>query len=511
MKLNRIYRNLISNFIVQIIVTLVGIIIPKFIILTYGSTLNGMVGSISQFLMYAGLVEAGIGNAAVIALYEPLSKNSKEDISAVLSEAARRYKKSGIIYIVITFVIACIYPLMVKTQVNYSFAFSMTLILALTGVIDYLLIGKYKVLLTADNRYYIINFSKAIASCVMACGSIFLLQNGASLLSVKGLAVLAHLGEALFIRGYVKRKYFQYSFQSNRKIELEQQRSALLHQICMVITYNTDLIVLTLLLKENSLQEVSVYSVYALIVSFVRNMMSALCTGINATFGELYVKKEMEKLQRRFSHYELIYYVCLFALYLCFMVLILPFVRCYIGKLTDINYVRKEVAIMFGIVGLLAQLKDAYGTLVTGACGCYKETGKYAIYEAIVNLSLSLIFVQKLGIVGVLIGTAISHLFMDFGIMRYGCCVILPKMKHLTIARVIRNTMLFVGLGTIEMKITMNIGDWRAWLYSACGFTIVNIILFIVWNCLFEKNNMIEALPEKMQQIIFRYIKQKGE
>ncbi len=60
MKLNRMYRNLISNLIVQIIATLSGFIIPKLIINVYGSALNGMVSSIGQFLTYAGLVEAGI-------------------------------------------------------------------------------------------------------------------------------------------------------------------------------------------------------------------------------------------------------------------------------------------------------------------------------------------------------------------------------------------------------------------------------------------------------------------
>ncbi len=55
MKASRAYRNIISNFAVQIISAIAGIIIPKLIIIQYGSTINGMVGSVGQFLMYAGL------------------------------------------------------------------------------------------------------------------------------------------------------------------------------------------------------------------------------------------------------------------------------------------------------------------------------------------------------------------------------------------------------------------------------------------------------------------------
>ncbi len=109
----------------------------------------------------------------------------------------------------------------------------MTLILACVGVIDYLVIGKYKVLLIADNRYYIINFAKVIASCVLVCGSIWLLLNHKSLIIVKGLAIMTHIGEALFIKGYVKVRYPKYSFKEEEGIKLEQQSSVLLVQICM--------------------------------------------------------------------------------------------------------------------------------------------------------------------------------------------------------------------------------------------------------------------------------------
>lgn len=506
-KLSRTYRNLISNVITQIIATLVGIIIPKLVILKYGSAVNGMVSSIGQFLMYAGLVEAGCGNAAVIALYKPLAEKSKEDISAFLSEASRKYTKSGIVYTLITFGIACVYPLAVKTQIEYSFAFSMTMILSMSGIIDYFVIGKYKVLLTADNKYYVINFSKGIASCILACGSIVLMLNGFSLLMVKALAVLTHLGEALFIKQYVKRKYPEYSFQSKRKVVLEQQGSALLHQVCMVITYNTDLIVLTLFLKGDSLLEISVYSVYALALSFAKNMMSVLYTGMSASFGELYAKNEIANLERRFNHYEILYYICLFTIYSCFVALILPFVRCYVGNVTDVNYVRIDVAVLFSIVGILSQLKDAYGTLVNGGCGAYKETRKYAVYEASINLFLSLILVKRLGIVGVLIGTAVSHLFMDFGVMRYGYKVILPQMKQKTISRLVRNFILFILLCVIEINCFMDINKWIDWIITAVIAMMINFSSVFLLNYLFEKNSLLEALPQGIQHIFRKIIR----
>ena len=491
------YKNVMTNFGVQIISTIVGIIIPKLIIIQYGSTINGMVSSVSQFLMYAGLVEAGIGNAAIVALYRPLIDNSWNDINLILAEASRRYKKSGIIYIVISFIIAFIYPFFVKEQVEYSFAFEMTIILSLVGVIDYMFIGKYKVLLTADNKYYIINLSKMIENCILACGSIFLLTNGYSLLVVKGFAVVMHIGEAMFLKVYVYIHYQKALFMSTQHTELVQQKNALLHQICMVITYNTDLITLTLLLKGNSLSEISVYTVYSMVLSFAKNMMKSLCIGVDASFGQLYAKKEMKELQSVFSRYELIYDICLFTFYTCVMALILPFVRCYVGEVTDTNYVRVNVAILFTLTGLFSQLKDAHGTLVNGGCGAYKETQKYAVYEALVNLGVSILLVRKMGIEGVLIGTVISHLFMDYGIITYSYNVILPRIKKISIERIVRNSIAFILLSFIQMKICINIESWVEWLTIGIIITVTNIMIFFLLNFIFEKKEILMLLKNR--------------
>lgn len=495
MKINRTYKNLISNLIVQIISAISGIIIPRFIISVYGSALNGMVSSVGQFLMYAGLVEAGVGNATVVALYKPLVRNSKEEVDIVLAEATRRYTKSGIIYILISFAIACVYPFTVNEQIDYSFAFQMTIILSMIGIIDYLFIGKYKVLLTADNKYYIINFNKAIATCMLSVGSILMLLNGMSLLTVKGFAVITHFAEAVFIKWYIKYHYPELTFKSDKHIKLEQQGSALVHQICMVITYNTDLIVLTLMLPGASLLEISVYSVYSLVLSFAQNMMSVLYVGISATFGELYAKGDMETLKHRFGHYELLYLVLLHTVYTCYIVLVLPFLRCYVGDVKDVNYIRPEFAVLFGLIGFFAQVKDAYGTLVHGGCGAYKATKKYALMEAIINISLSLILIQKMGVAGVLVGTIVSHLFMDYGVIKYACRNILCGTLKQTSIRILRNTVILVTLCMIEMPFLADVNLWYIWVIAAISVSFINFSIFFALNYFFDPDDMNAVLP----------------
>lgn len=81
--------NIVSNIIVQILVAVSGFIIPKFVLSAVGSATNGMVNSIGQFLAYAGLIEMGIGNAAIAALYKPIAQKDVNGISIILSSAGK--------------------------------------------------------------------------------------------------------------------------------------------------------------------------------------------------------------------------------------------------------------------------------------------------------------------------------------------------------------------------------------------------------------------------------------
>jgi hypothetical protein len=493
MKINRVQRNIIVNFFLQIVGMISGIVLPHFIISIYGSTLNGLIGSIGQFLFYAGLVEAGVGSAAMIALYTPLLNHDYKSMSGILSAVSNKYRISGIVYTIIIIGIALIYPLMIRGQVNYIFTFFMTVILAANGMIDYFLIGRYKVLLMADQKYYIINFVKIFATCALTIGSVFLLKCRVSLLIVKGIGSFLHLIEALVIKKYVHVKYPNIIFNEKSELKFKQQKSVMVQQICMVITYNTDLIVLTIMLPANSLQEISVYSVYAMILSFAKNFMSVLYVGISAAFGNIYAHKDLQKLNRKFRQYELIFDIFLFLMYSCVVALILPFVKCYTGNITDVNYVRMDLAILFSLNGIVAQIKDSHSTLIHEGCGKYKETEKYAVYEAVSNITISVILAAKSGVAGVLTGTLISHLFMDYGVIKCTCREILPEMGKITKKRIIRNGTLFVILSLFEIRRTGEICTWAGWITSAIGITVFNGAIILCINYLFEKEEIREV------------------
>lgn len=501
----KVVNNIISNIAVQIVVAMSGLIIPRFILSAFGSTTNGMVNSISQFLTYAGLVEMGIGNASIVVLYEPIAQKDNSKINRIMSSVRKKYLISGCLYTILVTGLAFIYPLCISGQMDYWFVFSMVEIIACTSIIDFFIIGKYKVWLMANQQNYIINFTKALATIVLTVASCIILVSGGSVILVKIITALIHLCEALFIKEYVRYQYSDINYHVSDYIKLEQQKNTLIHQLCSVITYNTDLVILTLFVSDESLKEVSVYSVYALAFSLLNNGMSCFTTGIESTFGDMVAKKEIVKLRKCFEVYKLGYMYITCLLYSCFFALILPFVRCYTQGVTDIDYIRMGVGILFGINGLLANLKDSHGIIIR-AYGHYRQTQALVVSEAVVNIMISMMLVHSFGIIGVLTGTVFAHLITGIGLPWYTDRYLLGKKYNKTFRDNLINIIFILILALIEINWVYDVSDWKSWLLSAIGILVVNTVILGIINAVIDPENFKLGI-----EYINRRIKRKDE
>lgn len=205
MRTRKILLNLFSNVMLQVVTAVINFILPRLFMTTYGSATNGLVTSIKQFLGYLKIVEAGIGSASVAALYKPLAMNDKEQINGILSATHYFYRRSGMVFVVLVALLAMLYPLLVKEDVSPLTAFYMVLILGISGVWEYFLIGKYYVLLTADQKSYIVFRIQTCLLVVSTMLSLTLLTLGFSIIIVVGSSSILLLLDILFLKVYVQK------------------------------------------------------------------------------------------------------------------------------------------------------------------------------------------------------------------------------------------------------------------------------------------------------------------
>lgn len=85
--------NIISMFIYQGVGILSGFIMPRLILATFGSEVNGLTSSLSQFLSYITLFEGGVSTVFTSCLYAPLQADDKQKISAIIRSSNLFFNK----------------------------------------------------------------------------------------------------------------------------------------------------------------------------------------------------------------------------------------------------------------------------------------------------------------------------------------------------------------------------------------------------------------------------------
>lgn len=449
MRSKKAARNTIANIILQGIIFLSGIVLPRFFLMEYGSSINGMVTSVNQFLVYLGLAEAGVGTASMVALYGPLATENQEATNAILSATRRFYNRSGLLFGMLVAGFTFIYPYLITRQLSAELVRMMILILASSTLVDYLFLGKYKVLLVADQKGYVIAYIQAAGTALNMSISILLILQHADVLLVKAVATFVYILRFFVVRLYVKREYPNTDFFGKAKMEgLGQRGAALLHQIVGAVVNNTDVVLLTICLGANSLVEVSVYGIYNMVSYAVNTMLISFSDGLTAGFGEVISKKEESVLKRSFSNYEYIYMLILFSVFVCVGVLLIPFVMVYTLHVSDADYIRPVSAALFTVIVLLQNIRMP-GLTIICAAGHFRETRYQAALEAVINIVVSLLLVWKWGINGVLFGTVCSYGYRSIEIILYNRKFLVKDSGICTFKRIARN--LIVSLAVIVL------------------------------------------------------------
>ena len=396
--------NIITNLVLQLIVIIYGFIVPKIIIQFFGSNVNGLISSITQFLAYITLLESGVGPVVKAALYKPLSKKDNKSISNILYSSEKFFKKIAYIFIVYLIVLAFIYPLLVEKEFEYLFTFFLVIIISISTFAEYYFGMTYKLYLQAEQKTYIISIIQMITYILSIISIIVLTKLNSSIHIIKLISGLIFVTRPIIQNIYVKRKYNINYENVDRNYKLEQKWDGLAQHIASVVHGNTDVTILTIF---STLSEVSVYIVYLLVLKGINSLIQSFSNGVDASFGDMIAKNETDILNKKFGMYESIYLTVSSILYICTLVLIVPFIRVYTKDIIDANYIRPLFAFFIVISEFAWAIRLPYSSIVLAA-GHFKETRKGAWLEAIINITISIILIKKFGITGVAIGTLIA-------------------------------------------------------------------------------------------------------
>ena len=404
MRKKKAIYNIITNLILQIVTIIYGFIVPKIIISNFGSSVNGLIASITQFLTYIALLESGFGPVVKSLLYKPIADKDNNTISKILKSSEKFFRTIAYIFIIYIVVLCIIYPILTSNDFGWLYTISLIVIIAISTFAEYFFGMTYRLFLQADQKTYIISIIQIITYILSVISIVILVRMNASIQIIKLVGGIIFILRPLIQNYYVKRKYKINFKKTNENYVMKQKWDGLAQHIAYVIHENTDI---TLLTVFSTLLEVSVYSVYYLVVKGIKSIIQAFSNGIDASFGDMIARGEHENLNRKFNIYEVLYFTITTIVFTCAIILITPFIRVYTKGVTDANYVRYVFGYLIVISEYIWAVRLPYSS-ITLAAGHFKETRKGAWIECISNIVISVILVWKFGLIGVTIGTIIA-------------------------------------------------------------------------------------------------------
>ena len=259
--------NILTSVLGQAITIILGVVIPRLVLVNLGSENNGLLSSITQVLGYASLLEAGVGLASLQALYKPVAEHDEASVNAIMSATNLYYRRTGIAYLLTVIILSAIYPVIIKSSLPYGTITIVVLISGLPGVVNYYFQGKYKILLQAEGRTYIITNLATVIGILTSIGKILLLLLGFGVIAVQSLYLALSLVQMIYIDYYIRKNYAWIDLTAAPAYDkLSQRNSVLAHQLSGTIFSSTDAVTLSIFC---GLSVVSVYSMYALLFGIV--------------------------------------------------------------------------------------------------------------------------------------------------------------------------------------------------------------------------------------------------
>lgn len=487
MKKNLTLINTISSLFFQVITIINGFIIPKIILNYFGSEVNGLVSSLGQFLNYISLIEGGVTGVVMASLYKPLYEKNQKKINSIVNTARQFFKKISFVFVIYSLILAFVYPFIVKTSFSFEFIFSLTMIMFVNLFVQYNFSLTYKTLLNADRKVYIVSLTQSFILILNIILSIISVKIYPSIHILKIISAILYISQPIIYSFFVN-KYFNIdkNVETNKEL-LKSRWDGFSINIAAFIHMNTDIAILSLFANVST---VSIYSVYKLITNGLNQIINSISSALSPTIGHLYAKGNAEELEDKFETFEFIILFIVFLIFTIAGLLITPFVMIYTKNITDANYYQPTFGIFLIISEAIYLLKSPHVNLAYSA-GKFKDMKIPAYIEAGLNIVISVLLVNKLGLIGIAIGTLVAMTFRTIFQVIFTKKII-PKRKSNSFFSKLLIFSFALLISIFICKFIIPTFDFTivCWLETACVYSIICFIIYLLVSIIFYRKQV---------------------
>lgn len=478
--------NTITSLVLQATTLICGFILPRLILESFGSEVNGLVNSITQFLSVITLLDLGVGAVVQSSLYQPIADKDEMQISQIFVSAQKFFKRLAAILLIYVAVLIIVYPLFINKSFGFGYTAFLIAAISISSFAQYYFGIVNSLLLNADQKGYIQYIGQIIVLILNTVACYILIRSGSSIQIVKLTTSLIFLLRPAFLVWYVNKNYH-----INKKITyseepIKQKWNGMAQHFASFVLSGTDNIVLTIFA---TLSDVSIYTVYNLVIIGVKNALFSMTNGFQALMGNMLAKNENDKLNHFFGYVEWLIHTGVTLIFGCTGILIVDFIRVYTNGITDADYIQPLFAVLITLANAGHCLRLPYNLIILAA-GHYKQTQKNYIVAMVMNIVISITTVKIWGLVGVAVGTLAAMIYQTVWMAWYVSKNIIFWDFKFFGKQCAVDVITVIIASAATFKIPLLSVTYSAWVVQAIEVFLIWFFIMVVINTIFYKEKL---------------------
>ena len=405
-------KNIFFGYISNFIILAMGLLQRDVFIRTLGRTLLGVNSLYTDILSMLSLAELGIGSALNYSLYKPVASGDLEKIKSYMQLYRKAYLAIAGVIGGIGLALAPFLPYLIKEsergEISVRELTVYYLIFLFNTVSTYFVAYKYS-LANAQQCNYIQTNIATITKIVTVLAQIIVLYLTGNFLLYLLIQAAVELIQKIFVSFYFNRLYPYLRDKKVRKLERQETdivvtktKALMFHKIGDVARLSTDNVIITYFMNVDW---VGIVGNYTMVITYAANFISIIFNSVISGFGNLVATESREKQYAMFKVYR--FFACWLYGFAAvgFWLLLTPLVT----KIwLDESWGLGQTVLTLILIDLY--FKGGRVVLVNFkiAAGVFEKDKYLSFVQGLVNLVLSIIGIQYIGLAGVYVGTVVS-------------------------------------------------------------------------------------------------------
>lgn len=423
-------RNIVFGVILKAYQILVPFLMRTAMIYLMGVQYLGLNSLFTSILQVLNLAELGVGSAMVYSMYKPIAEDDNTTICALMKLYRTYYRVIGLVIAVVGCALTPFIPHLIKSDVPAGINIYILYLLNLGAtVLSYWLFAYKNSILQAHQRVDVVSKVTLATSTIQYALQLFVLWAFHNyylyvivMLATQALTniVTAVCADRLYPHFKPKGSVDKIRVQRiNQRI-----RDLFTSKIGGIIYDSADTIVISAFL---GLTVLAVYQNYFYILNAITGLIAVVFQACMAGIGNSIVMESKEKNYQDLNKFTFIITWIAGFCSVCLLCIYQPFMELWVGK--DLMFSLSAV-VCFVIYFFVRQF-NALFNLYKDASGMWHEDRLRPLAAALTNLVLNLVFVQFIGIYGILLSTVLAILCVGMPWLLHNLFTIIFEKKHM--------------------------------------------------------------------------------